>query len=303
MRFIRLYCVFLAAFCILSCTKEPEPARSSVPASGAQPATGNEQSILPVVSTGILLVPSNPNRKSTLALSADGTDLSKSKIQWFVNGSPVSSENPSSFSCAEFARGTEIEVRVTVDGREIRSNRVAIANTPPDVTSVRLVPEVFRPGDRFSVEAAAIDLDDDPVTFQYAWTKNGVPAGADARLNATVKRGDDLRVSVIAFDGQVAGTPVMVQRQIANFPPSFIEHTQFSFAGSSYVYQAQATDPDGDVVTYALAAPVDGVVINQASGLVVWTVPQEFRGELLVTLVADDGHGGTARYTVTFSVK
>ena len=187
--------------------------------------------------------------------------------------------------------------------REIRSAPVTIGNTPPELASVRLLPEVFAPGENFRIDATVGDRDGDTVTFQYAWTKNGVPAGTTAKLGAAVKRGDDLRVTITPFDGIDAGVPATVQREIRNFPPSFVEHNRYSFTGNMYIYQAQAVDPDGDALAYSLESPVEGVVVNRNSGQVVWTVPAEFTGELPVTLVADDGNGGTARYTVTFSVR
>ncbi len=305
MRFIFLCCSsFLVAFSMLSCSNEPAQRNSDASSvvNGQAPAAVRQDRGTETASN-ISVVPENPDRRSTLVLSAADVDLSNAQVQWLVNGSPVTTDNTENCNCSPYSRGMDIEAVVRIGSRELRSNKVTIGNTPPEITSVRLLPEVFKPGDRFSISATASDLDDDTVTFRYAWTKNGIPAGTDAAINTPVRRGDTLQVTVTPFDGFIAGTPATVQREIENLPPSFVEHNRFSFSGDRYVYQAQATDPDGDSLTYSLDAPVDGVVMNATTGQVVWTVPRDFSGEQPVTLVADDGHGGTAKYTVTFSVR
>jgi hypothetical protein len=57
-------------------------------------------------------------------------------------------------------------------------------------------------------------------------------------------------------------------------------------------------DPDGDAVAYSLVDPAEGMTMDRSSGELVWNVPPDFKGEKSVTIVADDGHGGTAQYTI-----
>lgn len=303
MRLTGLLYILIGALCAFSCTQKPDEGKRASPSPEERTAGPSATPASPFASAGIMIVPSDPDRRSILALSSDGIDLTAAKIEWYVNGAPVPNENPLNLSCADLPRNSVIEVRVIMQDREIRSTPVTIVNTPPALASVRLLPEVFKAGDRFLIEATAGDLDGDAVTFQYAWTMNGRSAGKDATIDRAVKRGDVMQVTVTPFDGLAAGMPATVQREIRNFPPSFVEHTRYSFTGTAYVYQAQAADPDGDRLTYSLERAVDGVVVNPASGQVVWTVPLDFRGEQPVTLLADDGNGGTARYTVTFSVQ
>jgi Bacterial Ig domain len=152
------------------------------------------------------------------------------------------------------------------------------------------------------IEAEAMDIDGDPVTILYAWTRNGAPAGNSAQINGQVKRGDNVIVSLTPYDGQSYGTAVVLDREISNIPPYFIEHKNFSYVASRYSYQAQTVDPDGDAVAYSLADPAEGMTMDRSTGELVWNVPPDFKGEKSVTIMADDGHGGTAHYTISISI-
>jgi hypothetical protein len=164
------------------------------------------------------------------------------------------------------------------------------------------MPEVFKPGDVLMVEAQATDIDGDPVSLLYSWTKNDAPAGNAARIAAQVMRGDKIRVSVTPYDGQSYGTPVVLEREMRNSPPSFVEHRNFSFSNGRYSYQVQADDPDGDTLAYSLVAPPEGMTIDRSTGELVWNVPPDFKGNRPVTISADDGHGGIAQYTIIISI-
>jgi hypothetical protein len=247
--------------------------------------------------------PRDATRRTTLVLSAQSFALSDARVTWQVNGVPASSTEIDRFDCSGARRGEAIRAVAVVNGREIRSNDVVIGNTPPELSDVTFMPVTSAQGESLAVSATAIDLDDDKVTIQYSWTVNDVPAGNGANLGRALKRNDSVRVEVIPHDGQTYGNRVVLNRTIANHPPVFIEHQNFAFNGGTYTYQARALDADGDQITFSLETPVAGISIDPASGTVTWKVPGDFRGEQPVTIVADDGHLGTARYTVTFTIR
>lgn len=247
--------------------------------------------------------PRDATRRTTLVLSAEGFALRDARVTWQVNGVPSSSTETDRFDCSGARRGETIRATAVVNGREIRSNDVVIGNTPPELSDVTFMPVTSAQGESLAVSATATDLDDDKVTIQYSWTVNDVPAGNGANLGRALKRNDSVRVEVIPHDGQTYGNRVVLSRTIANNPPVFIEHQNFVFNGGTYSYQARALDADGDQVTFSLETPVAGISIDPASGNVTWKVPSDFRGEQPVTIVADDGHLGTARYTVTFTIR
>jgi hypothetical protein len=250
----------------------------------------------------LAISPREPNRQTTLGVNAVGFDISSTNVQWLLNDSPVSTEVPAQFNCSIAAKGSTVQARATVLGQEVRSNIVEIRNSPPELTKVKLLPETFKPGDTLMIEADARDIDGDPVTVLYAWTRNGAPAGNAAKITGQVKRGDNVTVSLRPYDGQSYGTAMVLEREISNIPPSFIEHKNFSYVGSRYSYQAQTVDPDGDAVVYSLVDPAEGMTMDRSSGELVWNVAPDFKGEKSVTIMAEDGHGGTAQYTIFISI-
>lgn len=69
---------------------------------------------------------------------------------------------------------------------------------------------------------------------------------------------------------------------------------------ANYVYDVDATDPDGDAVTYSLALAPEGMKINASNGAITWNPTVDQIGENVVTVIATDEHGATD--TQTFSV-
>jgi hypothetical protein len=242
-------------------------------------------------------------RGTVLALSAEGFVLRDQRVVWQVNGVPESSAVADRFDCSGSRRGDTVRAVAVVNGREVRSNDVLIGNTPPELSDVTFMPMASPQGESLAVVATATDPDDDKVTIKYTWAVNDLPAGNGAELGRALKRNDSVRVEVAAYDGQAYGSPIVLSRTIANHPPVFNEHQDFVFSGSTCAYRAQALDADGDQITYSLESPVAGMSIDPAGGNVVWKIPDGFRGEQPFTIVADDGHLGTARYTVTFTIR
>jgi outer membrane protein OmpA-like peptidoglycan-associated protein len=70
--------------------------------------------------------------------------------------------------------------------------------------------------------------------------------------------------------------------------------------GKSSTVTADASDPDGDPLTYKWSAPT-GTLANPADRETLWTAPMQ-EGPVPVTVTVDDGRGGTATDTVTIQV-
>ncbi|MGQ9582116.1 MAG: putative Ig domain-containing protein [Thermoplasmatota archaeon] len=62
-----------------------------------------------------------------------------------------------------------------------------------------------------------------------------------------------------------------------------------AFTSFEYVYRVNATDPDGDTITYSLAAFPEGMVIDYIDGTVRWRPLQSQTGNHTVRLVVSDG--------------
>jgi outer membrane protein OmpA-like peptidoglycan-associated protein len=70
--------------------------------------------------------------------------------------------------------------------------------------------------------------------------------------------------------------------------------------GKSSTVTADASDPDGDPLTYKWSTPA-GSLANPADRETLWTAPMQ-EGPVPVTVTVDDGKGGTATDTVTIQV-
>jgi hypothetical protein len=91
----------------------------------------------------------------------------------------------------------------------------------------------------------------------------------------------------------------------ANRPPVFVSQPAGAAqVGQTYRYDADATDPDNDPLTYSLAtgAPL-GMAIDPASGLITWTPDASQMGDTNITVSVADGRGGTAAQNYTICVR
>jgi Bacterial Ig domain len=246
--------------------------------------------------------PADPTLKSTLTLVSKGMNLAGAKAEWIVNGMTVPGAEGLSFKADGTAKGDTVQAKVTVQGREVLSNIVEIKNAPPELTKVKLMPEVFKPGDRLGVDVSAEDPDGDKVTVRYEWTKNGEPAGDGREIEGQVRRGDKVEVRIAPFDGEVEGTPVILKREINNMPPMIGEGGRFNFDGRVCTYQVKATDPDGDPLTYYLKNAPSGMTVDPETGAIRWEVPQDFGGKVSFTAVVKDGRGGESEQNLSFII-
>ncbi|MGN1065242.1 MAG: fibro-slime domain-containing protein, partial [Thermoguttaceae bacterium] len=71
---------------------------------------------------------------------------------------------------------------------------------------------------------------------------------------------------------------------------------------ANYVYDVDATDPDGDAVTYSLALAPEGMKINASNGAITWNPTVDQIGENVVTVIATDEHGATDTQTYSIMV-
>ncbi len=298
-----LFCI-LALLFLLSCSsgksdqssqqspgQSPESSRLSFPK--GSPAEG---------SYGIEIVPSNATKASRLYVVPKGFDLAGASIEWLVNGEPVPNPKPNEFDASTVKKGDQIEARATIHGSEIVSNIVRIGNSPPEISRVKIIPEVFTTGDSLGVDVTGTDRDGDEVSFSYEWTKNGEPVGSGRQLNVPIQRGDKISVKITPFDGTDYGRVGTLHREILNLPPIITDAGKYTFDGKRYTHQIRAGDPDGDRLTYALKSAPAGMNIDAASGLILWDVPPHFTGKASFTVSVSDGHGGEATQPFTLDI-
>jgi len=68
--------------------------------------------------------------------------------------------------------------------------------------------------------------------------------------------------------------------------------------GAAYTYDVEATDPNGDTLTYSLTTSPPGMTINSNTGVISWTPAAAGSVEVTVE-VSDDSKSDTQSFTIT----
>ncbi len=293
----KLFTFIITAALFFSCTSE-KPSSTSYGKPSSAPQGGADGAAL-----ALEISPGEAVRNSVLNLSAKGFNLSEATVEWLVNNAIVEGPASGQFRAMNVVRGDTVQARAVLRDQTILSNTVTIGNTPPEISSIKLLPEVFKPGDTLNLAGAGTDADGDPVSFTYEWKKNGMVVSNTNNLGCPVQRGDKISVTIIPYDGRECGRPAVIEREIRNMPPVIVEHKEFGFDGSVYTYQVRASDPDGDTLTYSLESPPAGMAIDRSTGLLKWVVPQGFKGKKNASVSVNDGNGGTASYSFEITIQ
>jgi hypothetical protein len=185
----------------------------------------------------------------------------------------------------------------------------AAANNAPTFTSVPVT--TARVGRLYNYDANATDPDaGDTLTYALDVAPAGMAIDAATGLIAwtpAIGQAGTQNVTVRVTD---SGTPPLFATQsfqiavAANQAPT-ITSTPVTAAtvGQPYAYDVNATDPDGDTLTYALDVAPAGMTINAATGLIAWTPAAGQVGPNGVTARATDNGtpplSATQNFTVT----
>lgn len=224
---------------------------------------------------------------------------SDARIEWLVNGETATYGEGREFQPRNASKGGTVQARAFLDDAVVESDTVRITNSPPVIRRARILPVTFRPGDTLSIEPEIHDADGDEVTAIYEWIRNREPAGDSKSIGVVLKRGDRVSVTVTPYDGEDYGESATVERTIENMPPMITEDNTFTFDGKVYSFSVNATDPDGDPLTYSLKSAPDGMYINKGTGDVTWDVPSDFTGEVVVIVAVSDGVRGESTREIT----
>ncbi|MGY6630140.1 MAG: putative Ig domain-containing protein [Wenzhouxiangella sp.] len=179
---------------------------------------------------------------------------------------------------------------------------LAPANQPPVFTSIPLTRATL--GREWRYPVSVEDGNGDEVTLSLLVAPAGMSLTGQT-LSWTPSQAGSADVIIRASDGRggVARQSFTVQVVEPGFnaPPLFTSSPVIQAPiGASYVYAANAVDPDGDPLTFSLASAPAGMVVDSASGLVSWS--PAVAGQHSVILVVDDGQGGEATQSFTLFV-
>ncbi|MCA9543575.1 MAG: FG-GAP repeat protein, partial [Myxococcales bacterium] len=156
-------------------------------------------------------------------------------------------------------------------GEAATSNNVGrVSNRPPQMTSVRVLPEAPSSDQRLLCAATATDPDSDAYRFEYAWsTADGVIPGANGpSLSATGLGGAAVRCEVFVEDAYAPGDVLAsAPVQVTQVPPVAQTVTVEADSASPCAEQrCVVTLPAGVQADLSYAWLVDGRVVNGATG-------------------------------------
>lgn len=294
-----IFLLILLIIVLSACTSEKAPqSGQEVPGQGitgqaAAPATARSGAGPDSGPYELTLNPAVADTNAALYLGVKGFNPADAKIEWLVNSAmPYPGENSAILKAGIAKKGYTVQAKATIKDQEVKSNIIRIKNAPPFISRVKLMPEVFKPGDVLNVEVSGTDPDGDEVTFLFEWTVNGQPAGNGRSIDSPVKKGDKVLVKITPFDGEDSGRSGTLTNLIRNMPPMIIDNRNYTFDGKVFTHQVKATDPDGDPITYSLKNAPQGMTIDPSTGLTTWTVPAGLKGKGSYTAVAKDPDGG-----------
>ena len=290
---LRLAVIAACCFVAAACSRKEPPSK-----------TGNASNNHAVQQfSGVLKVkiaPDSPTVSTDLHGLYEGGG--QAAYQWQKNGRPIPGADGVVLSRSAFVKGEAITFLVTANGQE-GSALVVIGNSLPEITAVPFTPDSVYAGVDISVAPVARDPDGDPVSFSCIWKVNDREASREPLLKGDLfKRGDRISLQVTPADNEGPGTPFTSREMIVpNAPPGFMTTPPVEFKGDSYTYEARASDPDGDTVSYSLVSGPPGMTVDGRTGTVNWPLNAAANGTHTVEIKAQDTGGAhsTQRYSLT----
>ena len=233
-----------------------------------------------------------------------------------VNGEevPYDTEGNATYLPTEEGEYTVLAVATDADGNIAEDTETFVAgvvNHPP-VAHAGPDQTVFV-GDTVQLDGS-LSNDPDGDTLTFSWSFTSLPEGSTATLSdSTIVNPTFMAdiagayvVQLIVNDGSLNSDPDTVvinayelapanrNPEITSTPPTTAD------IGELYTYDVEATDPDGDTLTFSLTKAPNGMEINASTGLISWT-PTE-GGNYEVEVQVSDGKGGTDTQPFTILV-
>ncbi len=145
------------------------------------------------------------------------------------------------------------------------------------------------------VDTDAVDPEGDPLTYRYAWFRNGVEAtawtGTEVSASATSK-GETWRVEVSADDGSAEGPAGAAEVTVGNTTPS-VDGVSLSpgtvYTDDTVTASVSGSDADGDSLSYSYSWTVNGAGISATSSSLSGSTWFDKGDEIAVTVTPSDG--------------
>lgn len=178
-----------------------------------------------------------------------------------------------------------------------------------DIREIRIVTVSDEPRDGFRAEIIHADSEESRrQDYIYDWQLNGEDitgeVGEELEWKDGFKKGDTITVSVTPYNDLGQGTRTASGGfQIPNSPPKILSAPEPRFEQGKFSYTVRAEDPDGDPLDFTLRNAPPGMIIEPATGLIVWEFDERDAGTYTVTIVVSDSEGAKASQELTLSIE
>lgn len=178
-------------------------------------------------------------------------------------------------------------------GEEEEDRTFGGGNREPLVRAVRVQPAQPSRMDTMQVTVNATDPENDSLTTSYEWSVNGQRVyGPDVPTFELkdYERGDTVSVTVRVRDGVNEVHATSDAYQLVNADPRFEgKPTEMRTIEGT---RLEATDPDGDTVTFKMSGGPAGLTLDARGTLHYTGSETEPGGRYTLKIVAEDGQGG-----------
>ena len=220
----------------------------------------------------------NINRSGELLqCSATAIDLDNEvatfTYEWLVNG--ISMGTGPSYYVSNMSPNDVVSCQATATDpsgdTHVDSYALTLANNPPQLASVSVTPSPATINDDLTCTAiGGSDIDNDPITYHYAWFIDGVQQSVTADFfPGPFQFGSTITCEVRPHDGFDFGTAVDSSVTISNSAPEITDVT-FSpnpvFTQDVLTATVQATDLEGHAISYQYDWYVSGVLVQSGNG-------------------------------------
>jgi hypothetical protein len=142
------------------------------------------------------------------------------------------------------------------EGSDTVSRTSGVANHPPVVKAVSIMPSPVTLSGPLAVRVEAQDLDLNTISFRYRWLVNGQALPGQTRESLPpelLKRGDQVAVEVTPFDGIVEGAPFLSAPALVVNTAPILSHVGVDLdhqaQGRRLLAKVDVVDPDDDSVS------------------------------------------------------
>ena len=158
-----------------------------------------------------------------------------------------------------------------------------------------------------SITLSASDLDGDvPAFTSVSLPANGAVSGSAPNLVYTPIanfNGSDSFTFTVSDGLATSVATINLTVQAVNDAPELMSDAITSgIENTAYVYDVNATDADGDSITYSLTTAPTGMTINDTTGVVNWLPGYDAAGTHTVQISISDDQGSTISYSYSLNI-